>query len=133
MDRFIATGATSIQNSKLALPKTKPPPFLDEQIRLPKFSALYTTTCIGSNADYILSSFFTAHLVMEFASSQNKYFAVKMLEELFVNCSVKELKEVDDPEICENIKKRMLEKFQREFSMRMQERNAFDESQNNKW
>ena len=55
-----------------------------------------------------------------------------MLEELFVNCSVKELKEVDDPEICENIKKQMLEKFQREFSMRMQERNAFDESQNNK-
>ena len=131
MDRFIATEAASIKNSTLPLPKTKPPPFLDEQIRPPKFSALYTTTYIGSNADYILSSFFAAHLVMEFASSRNKYFAVKMLEELLVNCSAKELKGVDDPEVYENIKNRMLEKFQREFSMSIQERNAFDESQNN--
>ena len=33
---------------------------------------------------------------MEFASSQNKYLAVEMLEELLVNCSAKELIEVDD-------------------------------------
>ena len=68
MDRFIATGATPIKNSTLPLPKIKPPPFLDEQIRLPDFSALYTTY-VGSNADYMPSSFFAAHLFMEFASS----------------------------------------------------------------
>ena len=43
MDRFIAAGATPIKNSTLPLPKIKPPPFLDEQIKLSKFSALYTT------------------------------------------------------------------------------------------
>ena len=128
MDRFIATGATPIKNSTLPLPKIKPPPFLDEQIRLPDFSALYTTY-VGSNADYMLSSFFAAHLFMAFASSRNKYFAVEMLEELLVNCSAKELKGVDDPEIYKNNKYRMLENFQREFSMSMQERDAFDESQ----
>ena len=68
MDRFIATGATPIKNSTLSLPKIKPPSNLDEQIRLPGFSALYTTY-VGSNADYMLSSFFAAHLFMEFASS----------------------------------------------------------------
>ena len=52
-----------------------------------------------------------------------------MLEELLVNCLAKELKGVDDPEIYENNKYRMLENFQREFSMSMQERDAFDESQ----
>ena len=77
----------------------------------------------------MLSSFFAAHLFMEFASSRNKYFAVEMLEELLVNCSAKELKGVDDPEIYENNKYRMLEKFQREFSMSMQGRDAFDESE----
>ena len=43
MDRFIATGATPIKNSTLPLPKIKPPPFLDQQIKLSNFSALYTT------------------------------------------------------------------------------------------
>ena len=43
VDRFIVTGATEIKNSTLSLPKIKPLPFLDEQIRLPDFSALYTT------------------------------------------------------------------------------------------
>ena len=52
---------------------------------------------------------------MEFASSRNKYFAVEMLEELLVNCSAKELKGVDDPEIYENNKYQMLENFQRVF------------------
>ena len=52
-----------------------------------------------------------------------------MLEELLVNCSSKELKGVDDPEIYKNNKYRMLENFQREFSISMQERDAFDESQ----
>ena len=66
---------------------------------------------------------------MEFASSQNKYFVVKMLEELLINCTPKELKGVDDPNIYKNNKYRMLENFQREFSMSMQERDAFDESQ----
>ena len=52
----------------------------------------------------MFSSFFAAHFFMEFASSQNKYFAVEMLEELLVNCSAKELKGVDDIEIYENNK-----------------------------
>ena len=77
----------------------------------------------------MLSSFFAAHLSMEFASSQNKYFVVKMLEELLINCTPKELKGVDDLDIYKNNKYRMLENFQREFSMSMQERDAFDESQ----
>ena len=75
-DTFIATGATPIKNSTPPLPK--PPTFLDKKIRLPDFSALYTTY-LGSNANYMLSFFFAAHLLMEFVSSQNKYFAVEML------------------------------------------------------
>ena len=128
MDRFIATGATPITHSMLPLPKVKSPPFLDKQIRQLDFSALYTTY-LGSNADYMLSSFVAAHLFMEFGSSQSKYYAVEMLEDPLVNCSAKEPKGVDDPEIDENNKYRMLENFQREFSMIMQERDAFDESQ----
>ena len=68
MDTFIATGATPIRNSALPLPKTKPPTFLDEKIKLPEFSALYTTY-VRSNVDYMLPSFFAAHLFMEFVSS----------------------------------------------------------------
>ena len=68
MGRFIATGTTPIKNSTLPLRKTKSPPFLDEQIRLPDFSVRYIT-CIRSNADYMPSSFFAAHLFMEFGSS----------------------------------------------------------------
>ena len=132
VDRFILTGATPIKDSTLPLPKIKLPPFLDEQIRLPEFSALYTTY-VGSNADYMLSAFFAAHLLMEFASSQNKYFAVEMLEELLVNCSAKELKGVDDEfndsEVLEYNKFQMLENFQQEFSMSMRERGQnFSES-----
>ena len=77
----------------------------------------------------MLSSFFAAHFFMEFTSIQNKHFAVEMLEEPLINCSAKELKGVNDPEIYENIKYRMLENFQRESFMTIQERDAFDESQ----
>ena len=51
-----------------------------------------------------------------------------MLEELLVNCSAKEPKRVLWKEIYENSKYRMLENFQREFSMSMQERDTFNES-----
>ena len=95
VNRLIVTGAMSIKNSTLPLPKIKPLPFLDEQIRLPEFSALYTTYG-GSNADYMLSAFLAAHLFMELALRQNKYLEVEMLEELLVNYSAKELKGVDD-------------------------------------
>ena len=95
VDRFIMTGATPIKNFTLPLPKIKPPPFLDGQIRLADFSALFTTY-VGSNADYMLSAFFATHLFTEFALSQNKYLAVEMLENLVVNYSAKELKGVDD-------------------------------------
>ena len=128
IDRFIATGATPIENSTIPLPKIKPPTFLDEQIRPSDFSAL-CTTYVGSNADYMLSSFFAAHLLMKFASIQSKYCAVEILEDLFVNCSIKDLKGVDDLDIYKNGKYGMLKKFQREFSMSMQERDAFGESQ----
>ena len=72
-------------------------------------------------------------MFIEFASSQNKYLAVEMLEELLVNCSAKELIEVDDEfndsEILEYNKFRMLENFQQEFSMSMRERGQnFSES-----
>ena len=74
----------------------------------------------------MLSAFFTAHLLMEFASSQNKYLTVEMLEELLVDCSAKELKEVDDEfndsEVLEYNKFRMLENVQHEFSVSMRER-----------
>ena len=123
--RFIVTGATPIKNSTLPLSKIKPPAFLEEQIRLPDFSAL-CTTYVGSNADCMLSAFFTAHLLMEFASSQNKYLTVEMLEELRVDCSAKELKGVDDEfndsEVLEYNKFRMLENVQHEFSVSMRER-----------
>ena len=132
MDRFIVTGATPIKNSTLTLSKIKLPPFLDEQIRLPNFSALYTTY-VGSNADYMLFNFFAAHLFMEFVLSQNKYLAVKMLDELLINCSAKELKGVDDEfnnsEVLKYNKFRMLENFQQDFSMSMRERGQnFSES-----
>ena len=42
--RFIVTGATPIKNSTLPLSKIKPPAFLEEQIRLPDFSALLPLT-----------------------------------------------------------------------------------------
>ena len=56
-----------------------------------------------------------------------------MLEELLVNCSAKELIQVDDEfndsEILEYNKFRMLENFQQEFSMSMRERGQnFSES-----
>ena len=128
VDRFIMTGATPIKNSTLTLPKIKPSPFLDKQTRLPDFSAHYTAY-VGSNADYMLSAFFAAHLFMEFASSQNKYLAVEMLEEPFVNCTAKELKgvndEFNDSEVLECNKFQMLENFQQEFSMTMRERGRF--------
>ena len=82
----------------------------------------------------MLSAFFAAHLFMEFAWSQNNYLAVKMLEELLVNCSAKELKGVDDEfnnsEVLEYNKFRMLENLQQGFSMSMRERGQnFSESQ----
>ena len=52
-----------------------------------------------------------------------------MLEELLFNCSAKELKGVADHEIYENNKYRISEDLQREFSMNIQERDTFDESQ----
>ena len=81
----------------------------------------------------MLSAFFAAHLFMEFASSQNKYLAVKMLEELLVNGSAKELKKVDDEfndsEALEHNEFRMLEHFQQEFSISTRERGQnFSES-----
>ena len=124
VDRFIVTGATPIKNSTLPLPKLKPQAFLDKQIRLHNFLALYITY-LASNADYMLFAFFAAHLFMEFAWSQNNYLAVKILEELLVNCSAKELKGVDDEfndsEVLEYNKFRMLENLQQGFSMSMRE------------
>ena len=70
---------------------------------------------------------------MEFASSQNKYLAVEMLEELLVNCSAKELKKVNDEfndfEVLKHNEFRMLENFQQEFSISRRERGQnFSES-----
>ena len=124
VDRFIVTGALPIKTSTLPLSRMKPLLFLDKQIRLPESSVLYTTY-VGSNADYMLSPF-TAHLFMEFASSQNKYLAVEMWEELFINYWAKELKggddEFKDSEGLKNNKFQMLKNFQKEFSMSMRER-----------
>ena len=90
----------------------------------------------------MLSAFFTAHLFMEFASSQNKYLPVEMFKELLLNCYAKELKgvkdEFNDSEVLEYNKFQMLENFQKEFSMSMRERgenfsegrDASNESQN---
>ena len=88
VDRFIVTGTTPIKKSTVLLPKVKPIPFLDKEIRLTDFSAFYTTY-IGSTVVYMVSTFFAARLFLEFASSQNKYLVVEMLEELLIICSTK--------------------------------------------
>ena len=92
VQKFIQTGRTPLTNSPRTLPDIKPLEHLNSGVSLPNFSILYNKYR-NSAARWMLSAFFLVQLFQEISKEtlSSELLIVNMLEELFWNCSAREL------------------------------------------